>query len=79
MEADSEDDPLGREIGERLWTSYYDQKEIDNHQVHDFEILYTKKVNGSVKMFNKNEINFSNPTKIMFKGREKGALSKFRI
>ena len=33
MEADSEDDPLNRKIGERLWTNYYNQKEIDIHKL----------------------------------------------
>jgi len=33
--------------------------EIDNNKISDFEILYTKKINGSVKMFKKNEVNFS--------------------
>jgi predicted phage terminase large subunit-like protein len=33
MEADSESDPLGRNIGTRLWQSYYNQSEIDGYKL----------------------------------------------
>ena len=33
MEADEENDPLGRMYGQRLWSNYYNQNEIDSYKL----------------------------------------------